>query len=329
MKKYLPTFNSLAVFTSTLILFFVCLEIFVRKNENVFEGASHRLLAKTANYQNKPHISYVFFGTSRTQDGVAPRLVSRHMQQLKPELQPQIGFNSATMGGSLDDLFQLLPRYLENPELRTVLIEISTPHLGNKPSLPAANVGDYKSFEERISYELQKFAIIKYRLAFRPGTFGTVISLLLFSPIMSGSEVRLTDFIAAWSGKIEPDPQDFHAEIWTPSPIIPNAADISFNQELENQLIKLKDISSKLKNNGIKVIFYVPPASSAPLPERDQLIPFYRELVYRTQADLWDFSSCAIPDKYFKDPTHLNKDEGKSSWSFAIAELLAKIQETK
>lgn len=323
-----PEIN-LAFFVLGLMMLLVFTEILVRSNRSVFEGASHRMLAKLATFERKPRVDFLFFGTSRTQDGIAPKLVSRHLQEISPEFGELVGFNAAAMTASIDDLLSIAPRYLNQPTLRTVFIELSIPHLGNQSTLPKSSIPSQSTLEEQLALSLQKIALIKYRTAFRPGNLGSISSLLFFSSSMSGCETRFKDIVSAWLGNDRFLPGNFHQQLGPPEIISSQNTVIPLNDELDKVATKLSMLSNLFLEKGIKVIFIVPPASTEPLPERDSLVPFYKELARRTHNEVWNFVSLTLPNTFFKDSTHLSKNEGQPQWSFAVANQLSKVLEIR
>lgn len=316
--------TALLSFICGLLVFLAVIELIAANNPSIFEGASHRMLAKLAMFERKSKVDYVFFGTSRTQDGIAPRLVTQHLQELSPELNTAVGFNAAAPGESIDDLLNLAPRYLDKAALKVVLIELSTPHLANEPSLPQSTDLSSPTLETGLAAALQNLNFIKYRTAFRPGSVGSIISLLLFSSSMSGSESRVSDLIAAWRNQTEAYPENFDEIMWAPQIISPQKTVVSITDEQNKVADKLISLAQTFQKNNIQVIFYVPPASSAILPERTNWTAFYHELSRRTQADIWNFAALPLPADFFKDPTHLSRHQGQSHWSYALASQLAK-----
>lgn len=319
----------LAAFVLGLMVLLVFTEILVRSNQGVFEGASHRMLAKLATFERKPRVDFLFFGTSRIQDGIAPKLVSRHLQEISPAFGKLVGFNAAAMTAGIDDLLTIAPRYLNQPTLRTVFIELSVPHLGNQSTLPVASIPSQSTLEDQLAFSLQNIAFIKYRTAFRPGNLGSISSLLFFSSSMSGCETRLKDIVSAWLGKDEFSSENFNQQLGPPDIIISQNTEIPLSDELDKVATKLSTLSNLFLEKGIKVIFIVPPASTDPLPERDSLVPFYKELARRTHNEVWNFVSLTLPNTFFKDSTHLSKNEGQPQWSFAVANQLSKVLEAR
>lgn len=329
IEKNTTSVNGLLIFVVGLIGFLAALDILVRNNQGIFEGASHRMLAKLATYERKSKVDYLFFGTSRTQDGIAPRLVSDHLQEISPEFNDLVGFNAAAPGESIDDLIALAPRYLDKPGLRVVFIELSGPHFSNEPTLPATSKASPATVEAGLAAFLQNLYVIKYRTAFRPGNLGSIVSLLLFSSSMSGSESRLNDYLAAWMGKHESLPENFNENLWLPDIILPQKTIASSNEETNKTAEKIVKLSNLFQENGIKVIYLVPPATSAYLPERESLASLYQVLARRSKAETWNFITLPIPNHFFKDPTHLSKNEGQPHWSYAIASQLAKVLQAR
>ena len=119
----------LIFFALGLLLWLAALEWLVRHNSALFEAASHRALTKVAIFQQHPRVEILFLGTSRTQDGVSPALVSRTIQGIAPELGPVPGFNAAFTAATLDLVAAQIPRFGFRPGLKVVVLELSAPEL--------------------------------------------------------------------------------------------------------------------------------------------------------------------------------------------------------
>ena len=101
----------LAWFVTGLFVLLLALELFERRHSAFIAAASHRGLTKVAMFEQHPRVDVLFLGTSRTQDGVSPDLVTRGLRAAAPELGDLPGFNAAFTGSSLGALVSLAPRF--------------------------------------------------------------------------------------------------------------------------------------------------------------------------------------------------------------------------
>jgi hypothetical protein len=312
-------------FALGLALLLGALEVLVRRNIPLFEGASHRMLAKVAMFGEQRRVDFLFFGTSRTQDGLAPRLVCRHLAELSPEFKELAGFNAASTGSNYEDLLTVAPRYLQRPGLRAVIIELSPPHLSNPSSLPPV-VEAETTAPDRLARALKQVALIRYRTAFLTDNLGRLPALLCFSSRLSGCETRGSEQLAAVLGWPESSPQGFDAQLWEPTVIVAPGKPTPLSPELETAAGQITALAQTYTEQGIRVIFSVPPltARHQPAPERDTLKPLFSEVARRTGCEVWDFAAQPRPDKFFKDSSHLTRKDGRAHWSYALAQQLAR-----
>lgn len=302
------------------------LELLVRRNIPLFEGASHRMLAKVAMFGEQPRVDFLFFGTSRTQDGISPPLVSRHLAELAPEFKGAAGFNAASTGSNYEDLMTVAPRYFQRPGLRAVIIELSVPHLSNQPSLSPAIATHSQTEEDRLTRAVKNVAFVRYRTAFLTDNLGRLPALLFFSSRLSGYETRGSEQIASFLGREEPAPAGFAETVWQPEIISPPNKPTPLVADLEAAAAKITLLAKAYTERDIRVVFSVPPltARHQPAPERDRLRPLFAEVARRTGCEVWDFAAQPRPDEFFKDPSHLSRKVGRAHWSYALAHQLAR-----
>src|SRR5262245_45425509 len=99
--------SRLATFLIGVLVLVLALEVFERRYSELFAAATHRGLTKAAMYDRHARVNVLFLGSSRTQDGVSPDLVTRALQQAAPDLGELPGFNAAFTGSSLGMLLSL------------------------------------------------------------------------------------------------------------------------------------------------------------------------------------------------------------------------------
>lgn len=323
-----PLFPGRRLLSFTLGLAFLLggLELLVRRNVSLFEGASHRMLAKVAMFEEQHRVDFLFFGTSRTQDGISPPLVSRHLAEIAPEFKGAAGFNAASTGSNYEDLMTLAPRYFQRTGLRTVIIELSVPHLSNQSSLSPDVATQNKSEEDWLTRAVKRIAFVRYRTAFLTDNLGRLPALLFFSSRLSGCETRGSEQIAAFLGRAEPAPAGFAEDLWQPEIIAPPLNPTLLEADLESAATKVTALAKAYAERGIRVVFSVPPltARHQPAPERDRLRPLLTEVARRTGCEVWNFAVQPRPDEFFKDSSHLSRKAGRAHWSYALAHQLAR-----
>lgn len=325
----MPATNSgrrLLCFVLGLALLLGALELLVRRNIPLFEGASHRMLAKVAMFGEQRRVDFLFFGTSRTQDGISPPLVCRHLAELAPEFKGTAGFNAASTGSNYDDLLTVAPRYFQRPGLRTVIVELSVPHLSNQLSLSPAIAAQGQADEDRLGRAVKHVAFVRYRTAFLTDNLGRLPALLFFSSRLSGCETRGSEQIAAFLGREEPAPAGFDEKVWQPELITPKGDPTPLAADLESAATKITALAQAYTEHGVRVVFSVPPLTARyqPAPERDRLRPLFAEVARRTGCEVWNFAAQPRPDEFFKDPSHLSRKVGRAHWSYALAQQLAR-----
>jgi hypothetical protein len=316
----------LVFFLLGLAVSVLALEFLVRWNATLFEGASHRGLAKAAMYELRPRVDLLFLGTSRAQDGISPWLVTRALGEVASERSQWAGFNAAFTGSSLGELTALGKRFSRRAGLRAVIIELSAPQIHNRPApwdQERANEA-LPTWEAQMADFVRKSALVRYRTAFLPENLGRLPALLMFSASLGGWETKGSDQLAAWLGKKEVPAQGFEATLWNPEVVLPEATAVPLDPVLEEAAEKLTELVGLFRERGTPVVFAVPPLARGhqPAPERDQLRPFFVELARRAGCEVWNFAPLVLPDHLFRDPSHLGR-EGRAHYSRALALQIA------
>jgi hypothetical protein len=302
------------------------LELAVRQWEPLFEAASHRALAKVTMCERHERVDFLFLGTSRTQDGVSPALVSRAFGERHPGLAALRGFNAAFTSSSLDALEALAGRLLSRPGLRIVVIELSEPQLGNPATPWLGATPDTGTLEGRLAGAAREIRIVRHRSAFLSDNLARLPALLLFAPSLGGWEVKGGEQVAAWLGRREKAPADFEADRWRPSVLGPDSREGGLSEEHFRTADRCATVARKYRERGIQVVFASPPLSAewSPAPERDSLKPLFAGIAARSGCEVWDFSSLPLDRRFFRNPSHLGT-EGRAHYSYALAAEIARV----
>lgn len=315
----------LAVFVAGLAAMAAGLEVLVRFQEPMFEAASHRALAKVAMCERHARVDVLFLGTSRTQDGVSPALMSRALAGRDPALAEVRGFNAAFTSSSLDALEALAARLLARKELRCVVLELSDPQRVNPATPWDGAPPDTTTLEGRLGVLARNLRFLRHRSAFVSDNLARLPALLLFAPALGGWEVKGSEQMAAWLGRAEASPTGFDAEAWRPSVIQPTGRHEALSEEDSRTAERFAAVARRYRERGVAVVFASPPLSAewSPAPERDSMKPLFREIAERSGCEVWDFSSLQLDRRFFRNPSHLGT-EGRAHYSYALAGEIAR-----
>lgn len=319
----------LACFVLGLLVIVVGFEIFVRHYSALFASASHRALAKAAMLDQHPRVDLLFLGTSRTQDGVSPNLVTRALREISPALGELHGFNAAFTGSSLEALTSLATRFVQRADLKLLVIELSVPQLLNQPAPWEMKEKPPVTLEEKLAVMMSVSRVVKYRSAFVSDNLGRLPALLLFGSALSGWETKGNDQIAAWLGKPEKPAEGFDAALWNPRLFSPGAPMQKLDAEQDILATKLSGIANLYRVRGVRVAFMVPPISRSfsPAPERDALESLFSEIARRSRCEVWDYARLDLPVRFYGNPSHLQR-EGRAHFSRALAIRVAEALKT-
>jgi hypothetical protein len=336
--------RKLLLFVGSLAALALALEVLVRLDEPAFAAASNRALAKAALLDVHGPVDVLFFGTSRVQDGVSPRLFSEALGTAETG-SAVAAFNLAFTSSSLNSLEELAQRYEARPGLRLAVIELSTPQLQNGVAaweLPASSESaSGADVEARLTDWVHAHVrTIAHRQAFVSDNVVRLPSLLWFAADLDGSETRVTDQVAAFFGHRERMPDGFDAKAWEPvvwSPIAevpaervppaPQALRYFAQREARTELVaRLARLAQGYRAGGVRTLFIVPPLTKgfAPAEERDPFMKtFFAQLAKASSAPVLDYSSLVLPDEVFRGESHLNR-LGRAYFSAALAGQVAR-----
>jgi hypothetical protein len=113
-----------------------------------------------------------------------------------------------------------------------------------------------------------------------------------------------------------------------PDPALaPKRALFSFaSREARAELVdRLARLVQGYRAHGVRTVFVVPPLTQRfePAEERhDFMKAFFILLARASGADVWDYSSLALPDRFFRGESHLNR-LGRANFSEALAREVA------
>jgi hypothetical protein len=316
-------------FVGGLLVILLALEAFERSHSVLFAAATHRGLTKVAMFERHPRVNVLFLGSSRTQDGVSPDLVTRTLQDIAPDLGEVSGFNAAFTGSSLGALVSLVPRFDGRQDLRMAVIELSEPQIFNEAAPWDEPARKAATLEERLADSVQHVAIVRYRKALIGANLGRLPSLLAAAS-MSGWETKGSDQLASWMGRREDRATGFNRMQWRADVQRPAGSATPLNADENNVADQLASLAAHFQSRGVTPIFAVPPlaASEMEAPERHGLQALFAEVARRGQCEVWNFAPIQLPDTYFRDVSHLNR-EGRAQYSEALAYEIARVLKSK
>jgi hypothetical protein len=315
----------LACFVGGLGLILALLEGAMRWQPGLFEAAAHRALAKAFMFDQHKNVSLLFLGTSRSQDGVSPPLVTRALKELAPELGNQPGFNAAFTGSSLDALASLTPRFASRQGLRFAVIELSGPQTSNGAALLDEDTSDDPGVEGQLSRIASAAKLVRYRKAFVPENFTRLAKMLLFGASLSGWETETRDQWNSWRGKPEAAAEKFDPGLWTPEILDSHGEAQKLSRKNEAICQQLVALAQSYADHGIPLAFAVPPLTAKwkANSESKSLPLLFSEVARRTGCEVWNYSARPIPENFFSNPSHLGP-KGRAHYSAALAVQLAR-----
>jgi len=313
-----PTQRLAAFAVGVLALLGGC-ELWVRSHEALFRAATHRALAKAALLDRQGPIDVLFVGTSRTQDGVSPRIFSQRLAAIGVA-SPVRAFNLAFTSSSLETLEYLAGRYAAREGLKLVVLELSAPQLKNETPPWEAPSHPPGTWEEGLFEGLEKHSrLVAHRKALVGENLIRLPGLILFPHKLDGSEVMLTDQLrkALGWGSDSRGPDD--PDSWRPRVVVP--ASVPGGAVESPWVPRMARIARSFAGRRTRVVFVVPPLAAADASEEQapMIKRMFAELATASESEVWDFSELAHADDFFRGPTHLN-DKGRSAFSRALAE---------
>ncbi len=309
----------LMAFVIGLILALGACEALMRAADPVFHAASHRTLTKLAQLGKHGPIEVLFIGTSRTNDGVSPRLFSEALEAERSELSWVHGFNLSSASSSMEIVEWLTQQVAARPGLLLVFIEVSDVQLKSVPLQWEPPQEAPTTLEGRLERIVESHSrLVANRGLLFSDNVTRLPGLLLFAPALDGSEVLVVDQLKAWMGMRGPR---FPAKDLSAWKVGDGAVLTEAGSPLPgDRLDRLVAVAKAFQDHGVRVVFNVPPlAPELQVPERtSSMHEFLRVLGARSGAEVWDWSGATLPDDIFRGTTHLNP-AGRAQFSRVLA----------
>jgi hypothetical protein len=323
-------------FVLALALCAASLEACARGLGERLHACTNRGLYKLALLERRGPVAIVFLGSSRTQDGVSPRLFEDEAVRTAQRLPGgPSSFNLAFTATSLPSLEReaalLLERRQEpgRSELTAVLIELSSPQLEEGPvaweehPAPAADSAGGAALEAAMGAAARDhLAVVRDRAALIPENLGRLAALLAPRGRLDGSEVKAFEQLGAafslWT------PADADAAGWRP-PRVEAGPALPGGHPFAAAETRLEAVAQRFYAAGVVPVFVIPPLS----PEAHQYghdaeaAPRFQALAAALAARfrVLDGTRLTPPKSAFHDTTHLNA-RGRAGWSRGLARAL-------
>ncbi|MDH5425313.1 MAG: hypothetical protein OEY29_09985 [Gammaproteobacteria bacterium] len=318
--------NKAALYFLILILIFFLIETTIRFNEDSVFALQEKALVKLQMFVLRKQTDIVFIGSSRTQDGIEPDVITHTLGSLNPNLQSINVFNGGSAGSSLDRLAYFADKSLDKPGLKILAVEVSGPQLKDNnwtPSfysaLPATDTEDF--LQKKLSEYLYT---VRYRKSFR-------IDSILRSPLLfmanssDGTEVFRRSNIRQWYADSHIELTDDDRAAWQSSILYPKEP-AQFSSPLKQPAQKYAEIylniAKKAKIKNVKLFLFVPPVTGSVLIEEcdNKHRAIYQQVANLTQSPLLLHSCVPLRPAFFykSDNGHLNKI-GRTVWSKKIS----------
>jgi hypothetical protein len=172
---------------------------------------------------------------------------------------------------------------------------------------------------------VQRVYFIRYRKALLAGNLGRLPSLWAGSSL-GGWETKGSEQLASWLGYRESTATGFVPDRWRPEIVPPTSAPETLDAAMDDVASQLAALARRFASRGITPVFAVPPlaVSERDAPERHHLRVLFAEVARRGQCEVWNFAPLDLPDEYFRDVSHLNR-EGRAQYSEALSRQLARV----
>jgi len=318
--------NKAVLYFIVIIAFFISLELTVRYHEDSVFSLQEKALIKLQMFLLRGQTDIVFLGSSRTQDGIEPDVISKTLADSDPSLNNIRIFNASSASASLDKLHFLAIRALDKPDLKIMAIEVSQPQLKDKSwtssfysEEPATDTEDF------LQKALSKYSyIVRYRKSLR-------LANVLRSPVLmmadysDGTEIFRRGNAKQWMADSHIDLTEGDKHNWRSDLFIPRAD--KANTRSDKYINTYLSIADKARQKGVKLILYTPPVTeSAMTKECGQTHrATYKELASIINAPIIIHSCEKLRKVFFykNDHSHLNKI-GRTVWSRTLTDQFIK-----
>jgi hypothetical protein len=300
------------------------------RNERPLRALSHKALAKAEIFAQQSSPAFVLFGTSRTQDGVNPEIITRSISNLNPLITPVHGFNASYPGSTVSAFKYLSKNIYSKYKIKMVIVEVSKPQIENKsdgtePWNDGAREHSVETIEEALKLSINQLAIFRHRHMFIMDNLSRIPAVFLFPKALTGWESRGVDQVLTALGRIERGAIGFDSRLWEGRQIPTQPRNHGWSSHAQDTLLNYENIVRTFHGEQAKVVFLCPPIytheNSLSDAEVLEISHFLIELKARTGCQIWDYSSSPAPLQFFRDRSHLNR-QGRAHFSTALAQRI-------
>ena len=311
-------------------------EVFARVNGKYFYALSDKVLLKAEILERSPETTVLFMGSSRFLDAIdhtvfSDAIAERTGTDFKCLNGAATGFDGARFGFFADIAAR-------NPNLTHVILEASSPSLGNgkldfpdQKTAPKVTDNERKEvfadvFETRLQdWWTEHIARVKYRKSLRPKVLLKL--LILFTAdsvdpnIWMRKGIARNLFASSEFDVAEDFTEHFSPDVFTPSTITEIPERLNPNHIYKN----LENVSSILsKNKNLIVIWVAPPVSQEKQKGNysAKYTRYYQTIAFRFGSTFYDYAGLGMEEEFLRDTTHLNA-KGRALFSTILADQLA------
>jgi hypothetical protein len=296
--------SRLLLLAATVLGILCALEVLCRVEPEGLGAVAHRVRFKLALLHAKGEVDFVALGTSRSNDGLNPKLLDLGN-----------GFSAATPSSSLPTL-EFQAAHLGPQKL--VFIELSRPQSDpaamDDSALPP---GSFKG--DPVGEWLHEHsALLKVRRAFALENLPRVAALFTARSLDGSEWFRSRQLIETFRPPLPP-PGVADEAAWRPGALDSPPATLDGNGE--RIVAGYARAVASLRTGGAKVVLVSPPLGNLWRVEEcvPELNALRAEVSRRTGAPLLDFTCAAVDDRWFVDGQHLSSP-GRAKYSKALGD---------
>ena len=294
----------LLLLAATILGLLCALEVLCRVEPEGLAAVAHRVRFKLALLHAKGPVDFVTLGTSRSNDGIDPKLLALGN-----------GFSAATPSSSLPTLEfqagQLGPQKL-------VFVELSRPQ-GEPTALDDAAPPPGSFTGDPVGEWLHGHsALLQVRRAFALENLPRVAGLLAARSLDGSEWFRSRQLIETFRPPLPP-PGVADDAAWRP--VAADATPVTLDENGARIVAGYDRAVASLRASGAKVVLVSPPLGN--LWRVEECVPelngLRAEVSRRTGAPLLDFTCAAVDDRWFVDGQHLSSP-GRARYSKALGD---------
>jgi len=318
------------------LLILAVFELSVRQNEELFSALSDRIALRMKIFErSSPDLKILFIGTSRFVDAIDQSAFSTAYHQQSGNDAKSL---NVAIAGMIGEEFQSFAELASQRDtLEVVVLEASYPSLLSSPGRTAPQITTADSNDRTVPADTNfsncietalttwishNVGLVRNRKALRPNTLSNLFYLYSSNYIDPAIWSRRGTLVSLFEN---PD-LDLYDEIMhfaPPRVIQPDSSLQMIDEEAPDEIyINLKTVSNFFKDKKTHAVWVAPPLSQEyNTNESDKIV---RASIARDFDVIFiDYTGINLPDYYFRDSSHLNKN-GRAIFTRLLARDLAK-----